>query len=158
MNAPLVAALHARRPRIRAHWETLLRTEPIRSPLAHPDTLVHLIDWTLDELFSALANPHARERIAGTHGAAAESPHCPCGRNPLLAHFAAGAQAMREALVLAQAAAAPLDPLERDASLEELNLVLRHVSRREIEAFCGVCRQGGLPSAPPPAQEAAATV
>lgn len=47
---------------------------------------------------------------------------------------------MREALILIQAATPNLDPVERDASLEELNLLLEYISRREIEAFCGVCQ------------------
>jgi hypothetical protein len=58
----------------------------------------------------------------------------------LLAYFSAGEQAMREALILVQASAAPLDPLQRDASLYELDLVFQQISRREIEAFCGVCQ------------------
>ena len=140
MHEPLVSALRSRRPSIRQHWETLLRTEPVMTPLANPDTLVHLIEWTLDEMFSALINPLARSRIGGTRFAPDERPACPCGRNPLLAYFAAGEQAMREGLILAQAASAPLDPLQRDASFEELNLILQQISRREIEAFCGICQ------------------
>ena len=125
---------------MREHWEALLRAEPVSSPLGHPDALVHLINWTLDEIFTAIGNPLARHRAGGTRFGADEPAHCPCGRNPLLAYFTAGEQAMHEALVLAQAASAPLDPLERDASFDELNLVLQHISRREIEAFCGVCQ------------------
>lgn len=140
MQETLVSALRAHRPQIRGSWEALLRTEPINSPLGHPDSLVHLIDWTLDEIFTALTNPLARHRGPGARFGSAERPECPCGRNPLLAYFAAGEQAMLEALVLAQAAAFPLDPVERDASFNELNLVLQHISRREIEAFCGVCQ------------------
>ena len=146
MQETLVGALRSRRPKIRAHWEALLRAEPVASPLGHPDSLIHLLDWTLDELFYVLANPFARRRTGTVH-MFAEPPECPCGRNPLLAYFAAGEQAMREALILAQAAAAPLDPLERDASLDELNVVLQHISRREIEAFCGVCQFRSSPCA-----------
>jgi hypothetical protein len=54
---------------------------------------------------------------------------------------------MREALILAQAAMTTLSPLERDAALEELNLVLAQIARQEIEAFCGVCQHGGHPFA-----------
>jgi hypothetical protein len=139
MQATLVGALRFRRPKIRAQWEALLRTEPVATPLGHPDALVHLLDWTLDEIFSLLANPLSLRRH-GTPHAFEETPECPCGRNPLLAYFAAGSQALREALVLAQAAAAPLDPLERDSSFAELNLVLQHIAHREIAAFCGVCQ------------------
>ena len=140
MQEVLVTALRVRRPAIRSHWEAVLRTEPVKTPLGNPDALVHLIEWTMDEIFAALGNPLARSRVGGTRFAHDERAVCPCGRNPLLAYFAAGEQAMREALILAQAAAAPLDPLQRDASLEELDLVFQQISRREIEAFCGVCQ------------------
>jgi len=140
MQEALVNALRTRRPLIRAHWEALLRTEPIKSPLGNPDALVHLIDWTLDEIFAALTNPLSRYRSAGARHSATDRHDCPCGRNPLLAYFAAGEQSLREALILSQVITTPLDPVERDASLNELNLVLQHISRREIEAFCGVCQ------------------
>lgn len=114
--------------------------EPVGSPLGHPDALVHLIDWTLDEIFTGLTNPLARHRASRTRFHADEAPHCACGRNPLLAYFAAGEQAMYEALVLTQAASTDLDPIERDAAFSELNLLLQQIARREIEAFCGVCQ------------------
>jgi hypothetical protein len=136
----MVNALRTQRPKIRASWEALLRAEPISSPLGNPDALVHLIDWTLDEIFSGFTNPLSRHRPSGNRLSAADRHECPCGRNPLLAYFAAGEQALQEALVLAQAAAAPLDPLERDASFSELTLTLHHIARREIDAFCGVCQ------------------
>jgi hypothetical protein len=87
-----------------------------------------------------LTNPLSRYRTAGTRGVGIDRHECPCGRNPLLAYFAAGEQALREALILSQVATSPLEPLERDASFNELNLVLQHISRREIEAFCGICQ------------------
>jgi hypothetical protein len=139
MQETLVGALRFRRPKIRAQWEALLRAEPVATPLGNPDALVHLLDWTLDEIFSLLANPLSRRHPGNVH-ALEDPPSCPCGRNPLLAYFAAGGQAMREALIMAQAAASPLDPMERDSSFNELNLVLQHISRREIVAFCGVCQ------------------
>lgn len=139
MQATLVGALRFRRPKIRAQWEALLRAEPVATPLGNPDALVHLLDWTLDEIFSLIANPLSLRRHGPPH-ALDETPECPCGRNPLLAYYAAGGQAMREGLILAQAAASPLDPLERDSSFAELNLVLQHIAHREIVAFCGVCQ------------------
>ena len=140
MQESLVSALRARRPAVHKHWEALLRAEPVSTPLGHPDALVHLIDWTLDEIFSALGDPLAQHREGENRSNAGRTPVCPCGRNPLLRYFAAGEQSMHEALVLAQAASAPLDPRERDSSFEELNGVLQRISRREIEAFCGVCQ------------------
>lgn len=140
MQESLVSALRAQRIQVRARWEALLRVEPVGTPLGHPDALVHLIDWTLDEIFTALTNPLARHRSSRTRGGGDESSHCPCGRNPLLSYFAAGEQVMHEALILAQAASSNLDPLERDTAFQELNLVLQQIARREIEAFCGVCQ------------------
>lgn len=140
MQEGMVNALRTQRPAIRASWDALLRAEPINSPLGNPDALVHLIDWTLDEIFAAFTNPLSRHRPAVLRHSVATRHACPCGRNPLLAYFAAGEQALQEALVLAQVAASPLDPLERDASFNELNLTLHHIAQREIEAFCGVCQ------------------
>lgn len=140
MQDSLVAALRTQRSQIREHWEALLRVEPVASPLGHPDSLVHMLDWTLDEIFAALANPLGRHRIGRPRPGHEAPPVCPCGRNPLLTYFAAGEQAMREALVLVQAQAPALDPIERDVAFDELNLILQQISRREIEAFCGVCQ------------------
>lgn len=133
---------------MRARWEALLRAEPVTTPLGLPDTLVHLIDTTLEEIFVALDNPPIRPGTNARTVAASEPLLCPCGRNPLLAYFTAAEQALREGLILAQATCAPLAPIERDSSLEELDTVLQQISRREIEAFCGVCqfRQLALPA------------
>ena len=45
----MIAALAARQPGIRQRWEALLRADQACSPLASPDVLVHLVDWTLAE-------------------------------------------------------------------------------------------------------------
>lgn len=120
-------------------WEALLRAEPVTSPLALPDALVHLIDTTLEEIFAGLANPaDVPLQLAAEKRPA--PPSCACGRNPFLAYFTAGRQAVLEGLILAQAACAPLDPVRRDASLNELNDVLHRLMTREVEAFCGVCQ------------------
>ena len=142
MQTYLLAELRAREKDIHQRWLKLLRVEPVLTPLGHPDTLAHLIDWTVAEVFRDLAaGAHRRHAELGHVGAPYRSL-CVCGRNPLLAYFDAASQVLREALILTQASIACLDPVERDASLEELNLVLDHVSRREIEAFCGVCQHG----------------
>lgn len=138
MRENLVNALRVRRPHVRARWEDLLRIERASSPLANPDALVHLLEWTLDEIFLALANPLSVKR--GRHEKTDYRHECPCGRNPLLAYFAAGEQALREALVMAQASSPGLEASERDASLEQLDLEFQRIARREIEAFCGVCQ------------------
>jgi hypothetical protein len=140
MQDSILRELHCRRFSLRARWEVLLRAEPVNSPLGHPDALVHLIDTTLDEVFTTLDNQAGRQPASAPQTSPHTSTMCACGRNPLLAYFAAAEQAIREALILAQAALAPLDPVQRDESLDEVNRVIQVVSRREIEAFCGVCQ------------------
>lgn len=128
-------AFEAQRPAIRANWEHLLRIERINSPLANPDTLVHMLDLTLNELFRNLRAWSPRR-----HHARLNEPHCPCGRNPLLAYFAAGRQALREALVVAQSATTTLTASERDEALATLDQVFGQIARREIESFCAICQ------------------
>lgn len=140
MQEPLLNSLGAQRQRIHARWDTLLRTERVTSPLAYPDALVHLIDWALDQVFAALRDPNTRRRAEHSSGRTTPRPECPCGRNPLLAFFLAGEQAMLEALVLEQAAHLPINPQERDVALSELYYAIRAIARREVEAFCSVCQ------------------
>jgi len=149
MQSHLLSALRAQHASIHDRWTTLLHVEPVSTPLGNPDALVHLVDWSLQEIFRALSTLSSRRRAAHATSPDAK-PHCPCGRNPLLTYFSAGEQALREALILAQAAAPTLDPIGRDASWVELNLVINQLARREIEAFCGVC-QHRLDSFTPPA-------
>ena len=139
MRTQLVEMLRDRRVDIRGRWTDLLRADRASSPLAHPETLLHLIDWTLEEIERALLNPAQRHRVGRGHRVDCQH-ECDCQRNPFLAYFGAGEQAVREALVLAQAATPALSPGERDAALEELNVVLHVVAQREIEAFCGLCQ------------------
>lgn len=139
MQDELVRALRARRAEIHARWEALLRIEKVNTPLANPDALVFMIDWTLDECFATLRPPGHRRNGRGAETAATK-PDCPCGRNPLLAYFAAGEQAVEEALILEQASASNIDPVQRDAAFIELKLTVRDIAKREIEAFCAVCQ------------------
>src|SRR5687768_11732047 len=109
MQENLVRALRSQLPHIREHWEALLHAEPVKTPLAYPDSLVHLLAWTLEEIFHGLAILPEGGRVGSAPHRFNERPPCPCGRNPLLTYFAAGEQAMREALVLAQVALPSLD-------------------------------------------------
>jgi hypothetical protein len=150
MQESLVTSLRTRRPHIRARWEDLLRIERASSPLAHPDALVHLIDWSLDEIFQALADPLAHRPPGRRPTADGHRHECACGRNPYLAYFDAGEQAVHEALVMAQAAVPALKAADRDNTLAEINRVLQHLAHREIEAFCGVCQyRNAAPPATP---------
>jgi hypothetical protein len=139
VQTELIATLQSRRVLIRARWSDLLHADRASTPLADPGTLVHLLDWTLDEIFSALRGP-SPPRVPPMPRGMALAALCPCGRNPLLLYFHVGQQAMQEALVLSQAAQPLLDPAERDASLLELQERFAHIARREIATFCGVCQ------------------
>lgn len=140
MQDELVRALRARRAEIHARWEALLRIEKVNTPLANPDALVFMIDWTLDECFASLRPPHIRRRNGKSAESSVPKPECPCGRNPLLAYFAAGEQAIEEALILEQARASTLEPTQRDEAFTELKLTVREIARREVDAFCSVCQ------------------
>ena len=144
MQPELLGALRARQMDIRARWTELLQVEPVNTPLAHPEALAHLIEWTMADIFRDLTNGR-RLRLAEHDTGTSNRALCACGRNPLLAYFDAASQAWHEALVLAQSTDPLLDPVERDASLEELNRVLHVVARHEIEAFCGVCQHRAKP-------------
>jgi hypothetical protein len=140
MQDVLLNSLSAQRERIHARWDALLRTERVTSPLAYPDALVHLIDWALDQIFTVLRDPNTRRKAEHAGGRTTARPECVCGRNPLLAFYLAGEQAMLEALVLEQAAHLPIDPRERDNALTELYYTVRTIARREVDSFCAVCQ------------------
>ena len=147
-----VSALYAERKSIRRQWETLLRLEDGDTPIAAPDCLVHLIDWTLDEIFDELRRKRASHASApGSPAAAMATSDCRCGHNPLTKHFLAGEQALLESLVLLQAKAASIDPGRRATAVARLYVAVHAVARREVRAFCGVCarpRASGDPTRP----------
>jgi hypothetical protein len=134
MQESLLRALNARRPEIRGRWEALLRIERVNTPLANPDTLIYLFDWTLDEIFAVFRNP--------VHGPPLPSAafRCECGRNPFVPYFVAGKQALIEALIWVQAEIRDLDAVQRDASFSEVCSVIDHLQQREVSSFCGLCQ------------------
>ena len=135
MDTALLRALTAHRPSIRTQWEKLLRLDHGISALARPETLVHLIDTTLDEVYATLPDWSLRRRLSHPR-----EPACPCGENPFLAFFAAGRQALQEGLVTVQAQRPGLAAPERDASFACVEQVFCRIARREIEGFCSVCQ------------------
>lgn len=136
----MLHALEAQRPAIHGRWEALLRVEPVNTPLGQPEALKHMIDYTLNTLFSALHASLAKRRATkSTVSCSAERSHCPCGRNPLLAYFIAGEQAVLETLILVQAAL-PDCSESRATAVLELKQVIASVAHREIETFCAVCQ------------------
>ncbi len=140
MQEDFLRALEARRNEIRSRWEALLRIERVNTPLANPAALVFMLDWSLDQIFAQLGRMRARRKTARHTAVSTHRFHCPCGRNPYLAYFEAGNQALVEALVLAQAARPGLDSDERDLALADLKVCMHDISQREIESFCSVCQ------------------
>jgi hypothetical protein len=139
MHDSFLRALQTHRPTLRRRWEELLRAERVTSPMANPDALVHLMDWTLDRLFDELRQPQFRRHLVG-RTTRAERHGCVCGMNPLLAFFATAEQAIIETLFLADGDLAALASIERGASLEDLKRAFHEVARREIDSFCAVCQ------------------
>lgn len=135
MQADVLATLVRRRPEIRQAWEVLLRTERASTPMANPDTLVYMMDLTLDEILKVL------HEVKTPPGARGEQPECPCGLNPMLVYFAAMRQVLTEALVLAQAALPSQSPRQRETDLALLTHAADQVSGREVVAFCSLCQR-----------------
>lgn len=133
MQEEVIRALRDRRAQIRSRWEAFLRVEAVATPLANPDTLVFGINESLGEFFTLLRQPMP-EKLE-------PEVECVCGRNPLLAYYRAGEQAMLEALILVQAEMPKLNPVERDEAFAKLKHVVNAVARREIGAISGVCQQ-----------------
>ena len=144
MTPDLLQCLRARGAAIRHRWETLLRIEPVSSPLANPDALVHLIPASLDQIFQMLAvrRSHAVPSLATVR--AYRLPPCDCGNNPYLAYFVAGEQALVETIVLLQSEMQLRQSKESDVA--EIVRVVRQLTRDEIDAFCGICNHRGAAS------------
>ncbi|HVW22154.1 MAG TPA: cytochrome c [Opitutaceae bacterium] len=146
MQPCILQHLRERRTAIKREWLTLLRAEPVATPLGNPEALAHLIDRTLDEVFAELSRARpAREESTASY--AVVRGECGCGRNPLLAYFLAGERALLEALIWAQGAHPAAEASARHTEFTELYLVLRRIARREVRLFCSVCQ---LPRAEEP--------
>lgn len=138
MHCSFVAELAARRSAIKQAWERKLRHEPVTSPLANPDTLVLLMERTLEDLGAALA--------LRCRGAALEPPPrplragCLCGLNPLLAYFRVAGSVL-PAIMSAGADRCPELSVEAYvACLRELQAELHLLASEEIRAFCATCQ------------------
>ncbi len=145
MHHRFLPFLQAQRSRLLERWEKLLRAERVSTPMAHPDSLVFLMEWTLESLFRELNTVGARRRIPPANSL---SPRqiCVCGLNPLLGFFASGEQAIVEILFVSTTGLDALSPMERQASLAELKHALHAVARREIDSFCAVCQNKPRPA------------
>lgn len=101
-----------------------------------PDTLVHLIPESLGTIFRSLAK--RRESPVSLEVAnAIRLPICGCSRNPYLAYFTAGEQAIVEELVLLQATLPAGKRSHHDVAMAIR--ATRRLAAAEIETFCSVC-------------------
>lgn len=150
MHEGLRHALRRHRPTLRSLWESLLRAEPVSSPLANPDVLVLMMDWTLDELEAAMRHaPSRRRRPPARAGTPPDG--CECRMNPLLIYFRTAEAALDRVL---EELPLPVDEGEaaiftREAFVADARRALRHVSAREIATFCAVCQHRRAPAAVP---------
>lgn len=144
MEENALDALKSMRPLLLKRWEALLRTQPVTSPLANPDSLVYLMDWTLDRVFDELRSATKRRRHKQRPSLVAPpSSLCECGKNPLLAYFTTAERVLIEAVFLVDSPLPPMSPGSRDAFASELKLALNVVASSEIETFCAVCLHRG---------------
>jgi len=139
MKENVIRVLSRRRHEIHQRWEALLRLERVTTPLANPDALVHMIDWTLDRVFKELRGRRATRPGPAPSSVAAVRGSCECGHNPFLAHFLAGEQALLEALVTVQKEASSPDPVHRGTEVAELYVAINAVANREVESICALC-------------------
>lgn len=131
MNERSLRLLLAHRATLHSQWAARLRAVPFTSPLAHPDTLVHLMDRTLDQVFNELQHPAARRRQS-----ALPKGFCGCGQNPLIAYFDTAVLAFETTL----AQCADETPISRD-DVDDVKRTLTRIARNEIMTFCGLCRR-----------------
>ena len=135
-----IEALGSRRSEIRRRWEALLFLEFADSPLAHPENLVHLIDWTFDEVLAELRRRKTSRRSeAHPPEISKVRAGCHCGHNPLFNLFVAGEQALLEALIELQASNPSTDPLHRSTAVAELYVAIRAIAMREFDLLCSLC-------------------
>jgi hypothetical protein len=148
MQSSFVAELTTRRHAVKHAWERKLRNEPITSPLANPDTLVLLMDRTIDELLATIAAAAMGQAGAG-HSRGLRSG-CLCGLNPLLAYFRVGATVIATVAALGAARCPELDEDEFAACVQETLAEFQAIAQREIRAFCAMCQteiaRGGRPA------------
>lgn len=136
MRPVVLNALRSRRAPIRHAWETLLRLEPVTSALALPDALIHYIPASILEILTQAARFRAAP-LTLVEARRFGWPECPCGRNPYLAFYRAGEQAMLEGLVLLHCELPP--SLRSEGDLAEILYATRLVARANGGEFCSAC-------------------
>jgi hypothetical protein len=138
MHRSFVAELAARRAAIKQAWERKLRHEPVTSPLANPDTLVLLMDRTLEDLGAALS---LRCRsAAGEPANRGMRAGCLCGLNPLLAYFRVAASVLPAVMSHGADRCPDLSAADYAACLQALQGELQSLATEEIRSFCAMCQ------------------
>lgn len=140
MHETILRTLQGLRPSLLVRWETLLRAEPVTSPLANPDALVYLMNWSLDRFFHELRGTLSRRRISERDNSKPPCEEklgdsCACRMNPLLAYFITAEQA------IVQTALPTLEPRDREIVLSSIRMALKVVAKGEIDTFCAVCQR-----------------
>jgi len=140
MRQQFLQALGELRPMIKTCWEVLLRAEPPTSPLGNPDTLVFMMDRTLDTFFASFQSETPRRWLAH-HPLLCRSlsEGCPSRRNPLLHYYVSGEEAL---LAIAGQALTDLaaEPDEEEQLLAAVQLCFHYLAQYELQTFCDLCR------------------
>lgn len=147
MHDSILLGLQAMRSDLRERWEALLREAPVTSPLASPDVLVHLMNWTLDEVFKSLTCPPNRRRAKHRHADGTVDKtrlHCRCGMNPLQTYFICLEQALSETAYKVFRLMENPWAADREVILAETRLAVSTVATREMNTFCAVCQHGAM--------------
>jgi hypothetical protein len=131
--------LRARRPWIKDAWERRLRRESVTSPLANPDTLVMMMERTLDELFDAVEKA-AEAGHECKPRATRDKTGCLCGLNPLLAYFRTLAATLCSIGTTDGRPFPCSDPAAAARCIDFTIETLREIARRDIASFCAVCQ------------------
>ena len=140
MLAAFAEEMRERRTTIKDAWERRLRRESVTSPLANPDTLVMMMDSTLEEFFDAVERDSRQTAPHERHHRARESTGCLCGLNPLLAYFRTLGATI---CAIAASSKGPCGNGGIDQKFQCLGRamdILREIARRDIAAFCAVCQ------------------
>ena len=139
MLAAFAEELRAKRATIKEAWEKRLRRESVTSPLANPDTLVMMMDSTLDEFFSTVEHS-GKNDPDGRHRHSRDSTGCLCGLNPLLAYFRTLAVTVCAVATSSTGPCSHGSPEAKTQCLARAMDILRSIARRDIAAFCAVCQ------------------
>ena len=141
MKQGYLEALDGHSAEIKRKWEILLRAAPATTPLGHPDSLVFLMDESLQQLFALFRNKSSHQWLSRrTPSARPLGMTCHCRMNPFINYFIAGQAALAFVAQTVPRSEHHLDDLAFTSCVDELLLNFGALADREIRAFCDVCR------------------